>query len=397
MKKVVFVFVLSMFFLLYGAQNISAHESTVSPDLYYESYTYNELVFEEETLVEQNTLDQFAYSQKIDNEVLELLGSENTYSSLNDMVCPMSFEGCVTGPITYVIQFDSQGGTYVSPIFSRGGLQINQPSAPTKNNLEFLGWYRDLDFQQPFHFNTMPTENFTLYAKWSSRDKIVNIDQPIGVVDCEDVTITHCDVTVTRTTAYTTLKTQVNFNPHSKTDGFMKTELTWDILPHFRFEDYISLIYDGTKIVPFDHTLKGIVEYDYIFRDASGLEEHILGVKEEYTLSDSPDLFLGFAQGHIFTASLPSDIHMEGIHYKEVTALKISLEKQFVVNGNVNFNELGLLRIAADYRHKIIKLSFTWDFGFQLSLEGINAGISVNLSITHELDGSRYSSITINV
>ena len=68
----------------------------------------------------------------------------------------------------YCISFYSNGGSYVSPIVKRYGVEITQPADPEKVGYEFAGWYTDMELTNPYSFpETMPDQDAALYAKWT--------------------------------------------------------------------------------------------------------------------------------------------------------------------------------------------------------------------------------------
>ncbi|NLT15925.1 MAG: leucine-rich repeat protein [Clostridiales bacterium] len=71
--------------------------------------------------------------------------------------------------ITYTANFDSKGGTIIpAQTIEFGGL-IEEPTPdPEKAGHTFLGWYESEDEDAAlFDFDTPPTSNVTIYAKWS--------------------------------------------------------------------------------------------------------------------------------------------------------------------------------------------------------------------------------------
>lgn len=68
---------------------------------------------------------------------------------------------------TFTVTFDTDGGTTVNSITVNSGEKISEPSAPTKDNNTFDGWYKDAAKTIPWDFNTeIVTANLTIYAKW---------------------------------------------------------------------------------------------------------------------------------------------------------------------------------------------------------------------------------------
>ncbi|WML24581.1 InlB B-repeat-containing protein [Neobacillus sp. OS1-33] len=68
----------------------------------------------------------------------------------------------------YTLSFNSQGGSYVSPVTANSGSTFTQPTAPTRTGYIFGGWYTDAACTNLYDFNTPVTSNVTLYAKWTT-------------------------------------------------------------------------------------------------------------------------------------------------------------------------------------------------------------------------------------
>ena len=70
---------------------------------------------------------------------------------------------------SYFVYFDSNGGSVVNTITASSGEKITEPTAPTKTNYSFAGWYKDPVLSQVWDFNTdVVTHDITLYAKWNA-------------------------------------------------------------------------------------------------------------------------------------------------------------------------------------------------------------------------------------
>jgi len=69
--------------------------------------------------------------------------------------------------VQYTITFESNGGSVVSAITQAPGTDVTEPTAPTKTDFTFVGWYSDIGLTTAYTFTTMPEENITLYAKWN--------------------------------------------------------------------------------------------------------------------------------------------------------------------------------------------------------------------------------------
>lgn len=70
-------------------------------------------------------------------------------------------------PIQYSIQFISNGGSEVAPIYGILDENVTKPVDPTKQGHTFVGWYKEPEFTTLFTFNQMPLNGATLHAKWS--------------------------------------------------------------------------------------------------------------------------------------------------------------------------------------------------------------------------------------
>ncbi|MCM1533381.1 MAG: leucine-rich repeat protein [Corallococcus sp.] len=67
---------------------------------------------------------------------------------------------------SYVLNFETNGGTAVESVKFRGGSKVTAPST-SKDYFTFDGWYTDVSLQNEFRsFDKMPSVNLTLYAKW---------------------------------------------------------------------------------------------------------------------------------------------------------------------------------------------------------------------------------------
>ena len=64
----------------------------------------------------------------------------------------------------YTVEFDSAGGTDISPIQISEGQAVTEPKAPTKENFVFDGWYFG---ESKFDFSITIIQNIKLTAKWT--------------------------------------------------------------------------------------------------------------------------------------------------------------------------------------------------------------------------------------
>ncbi len=76
------------------------------------------------------------------------------------------------GGASYVVEFDTDGGSKIKSIRTRRGNTIKEPTVPEKEGYIFDGWYRDKEFTKKFDFETtLIHSDMTLYAKWIKTDE----------------------------------------------------------------------------------------------------------------------------------------------------------------------------------------------------------------------------------
>ena len=69
---------------------------------------------------------------------------------------------------TYIVDFDSQGGSTVSSQTVEESGLVTEPTAPTKEGYTFGGWYKESGCTNAWDFATdTVTADITLYAKWT--------------------------------------------------------------------------------------------------------------------------------------------------------------------------------------------------------------------------------------
>ena len=84
---------------------------------------------------------------------------------------------------TYNVTFDSNGGTSVSSKKVDGGLKLEEPTEPTKEDYIFKGWFLDEKFTKKFDFDSPIKSDLKLYAKW----EINNTIQTVNFVDQDSI------------------------------------------------------------------------------------------------------------------------------------------------------------------------------------------------------------------
>jgi len=81
--------------------------------------------------------------------------------------------------VDFIVTFNSQGGTEVSPVFLSDGDKVPRPENPVRRGHYFAGWFRDAAGTQAWDFdNDIVTENLTLFAKWEAGERPYNFPHP---------------------------------------------------------------------------------------------------------------------------------------------------------------------------------------------------------------------------
>ena len=75
---------------------------------------------------------------------------------------------------TYTVTFETNGGSYCSPVAVQAGSYISYLPSPTKSSCSFEGWYTDSACTTPYNLSPM-NSNITLYARWSEAETYVTI------------------------------------------------------------------------------------------------------------------------------------------------------------------------------------------------------------------------------
>jgi len=92
---------------------------------------------------------------------------------------------CEGNTVEFIINFDSNGGSYVSPIITDGRTAIKMPDDSTKEGYVFAGWYWDNNtFRDLFTVNSLLerglSSNLTVYAKWNINQYTITFENAEG-------------------------------------------------------------------------------------------------------------------------------------------------------------------------------------------------------------------------
>ncbi len=77
---------------------------------------------------------------------------------------------------SYLITFDTNGGSSVQSMRKDYASAINSPNDPIREGYTFDGWYSDSDLTTSYVFDTMPSHDVQLYAKWSINSYLITFD-----------------------------------------------------------------------------------------------------------------------------------------------------------------------------------------------------------------------------
>lgn len=67
---------------------------------------------------------------------------------------------------SYIITFNTNGGSTIAPKTVDEGVLLEKPQDPTKAGHTFAGWYTDAELTKAYDFASAVVDNMTLYAKW---------------------------------------------------------------------------------------------------------------------------------------------------------------------------------------------------------------------------------------
>jgi uncharacterized repeat protein (TIGR02543 family) len=84
---------------------------------------------------------------------------------------------CEKFPDYVIIEFDTNGGSIVSPVIVKHNKKPKLPEPPTKEGNVFAGWYLDndifeIEFTDETEYGQFAENSFTVYAKWIDKKPI---------------------------------------------------------------------------------------------------------------------------------------------------------------------------------------------------------------------------------
>ncbi len=85
---------------------------------------------------------------------------------------------------TFIVEFNTNGGSSIDDVRVKGGTTVDIPEAPTKEHADFNGWYSDKDFTLQYNFGKEVWSNMTLYARWIPYHRVIFVT--IGGTEVEE-------------------------------------------------------------------------------------------------------------------------------------------------------------------------------------------------------------------
>ena len=95
-----------------------------------------------------------------------------TFKADNDVALKAKFDrisnrGGGSLSSSYVVKFETNGGSMVTSQSLKKNTVVKEPTVPTKEGYTFEGWYTDEELTVAYDFSIEVTKGFTLYAKWT--------------------------------------------------------------------------------------------------------------------------------------------------------------------------------------------------------------------------------------
>ena len=82
--------------------------------------------------------------------------------------------------IEFTVTFDSQGGSPVSAVTVKKGNAVAEPTAPTRDNYTFEGWFLEAEALNKYNFSSPVNANLTLFAGWKDIEYTITFDSQGG-------------------------------------------------------------------------------------------------------------------------------------------------------------------------------------------------------------------------
>ena len=144
----------------------------------------------------------------------------NVVTSINNVTKDVSLYPVISS--VKWINFESNGGSYIAPMYAISAFTFVMPSNPTKAGYDFAGWYTDNTYKTSFNISSVLSSgatSATAFAKWTS--KAVSYTVIRWTENADDTNYSFYDSTAnTGKSGQTTAVTAINL------DGFMASQIT---------------------------------------------------------------------------------------------------------------------------------------------------------------------------
>ncbi|MBS6210396.1 MAG: InlB B-repeat-containing protein [Proteus hauseri] len=145
---------------------------------------YTAEIFNENGQTEDNVwVSADGVENKLYIEILDDVPEGNYKIKLIDVETGKVFEFAFVfhknaAPTTYLVTFNSQGGSAVVSQNVAFNALVQKPEDPTRTGYTFGGWYKEESCQTEWNFtgDTMPASDLTLYAKWTANNYSIKFD-----------------------------------------------------------------------------------------------------------------------------------------------------------------------------------------------------------------------------
>ena len=103
-----------------------------------------------------------------------------------------------TSESTYIVQFQTNGGTMIANQSKSYNSKMAAPPTPVREGYTFAGWYTDSALTREWNFDTdFVRDNMILYAKWNTEEKIELVEKEKEVPPVEQSTAPACTIQFT--------------------------------------------------------------------------------------------------------------------------------------------------------------------------------------------------------
>lgn len=93
------------------------------------------------------------------------------------------------GTTRYTVSFDTNGGNKISSERVKRNGTLTEPTTPTKDGFDFVGWYTDKELKTKYDFSAKVTKSMTLYAAWGEKKTDNSENQIILTIGKKDASV----------------------------------------------------------------------------------------------------------------------------------------------------------------------------------------------------------------